>query len=1003
MSSTFSSVDATELTFREPNKIEHGIILSTSGTFNDTSFQLPPMQVKFDPNVSDNGAVKIATAVTDPALVEWLKSVDAQVVQQLVEHSQEWFNTKKPLTEAVAVDRYSGLLNAKNPKYDPLIKMKLNDKSKHKPTEIFRLLEDGKSVQQCDVGDVHQGDIVTVIVRLTGLFVGSTGMVFPQIVVDEMLVEGDGGDATSALYSDVDPTCFQYTEPKKLDKGGDVVFVQDRTSFTFPEKMLVKFTPNEPENEGQGKKVALELSDEAFARWIQAVDAHNIDTLVANSEAWFGAPATREVVESRYTPLYRQKDSYTPLLTVRLRPSGKKSPTDIRTHDPNTEEPVSADDSVIRQGAHVTVTANLMGMYIINKNVYPALNADAMVVHPVHGGDATSALYSDVDPTRFQYTEPKKLDKGGDVVFVQDRTSFTFPEKMLVKFTPNEPENEGQGKKVALELSDEAFARWIQAVDAHNIDTLVANSEAWFGAPATREVVESRYTPLYRQKDSYTPLLTVRLRPSGKKSPTDIRTHDPNTEEPVSADDSVIRQGAHVTVTANLMGMYIINKNVYPALNADAMVVHPVQGGDATSALYSDVDPTRFQYTEPKKLDKGGDVVFVQDRTSFTFPEKMLVKFTPNEPENEGQGKKVALELSDEAFARWIQAVDAHNIDTLVVNSEAWFGAPATREVVESRYTPLYRQKDSYTPLLTVRLRPSGKKSPTDIRTHDPNTEEPVSADDSVIRQGAHVTVTANLMGMYIINKNVYPALNADAMVVHPVHGGGDESLGAQIYTDVDPTCFQYTDLTAKDGIGMTFTRDRVSFTLPDKMLLKFTPREPERKGQHMKIALEVLDSELVEWLKRVDAHNLDMIVANAEQWFGRPISRDIAESRYTPLLRQKDAYTPLLGVRIMGIDRSAPTLLSMIHEDGGEEIPCDELALDQGVRISATVKYVGMCLINKMNFYPLLNAEKLVIHPNTNKRRKLNFAERGLTFVDKPEPVVTASVVASAIPVVPE
>lgn len=617
MSSTFSSVDATELTFREPNKIEHGIILSTSGTFNDTSFQLPPMQVKFDPNVSDNGAVKIATAVTDPALVEWLKSVDAQVVQQLVEHSQEWFNTKKPLTEAVAVDRYSGLLNAKNPKYDPLIKMKLNDKSKHKPTEIFRLLEDGKSVQHCDVGDVHQGDIVTVIVRLTGLFVGSTGMVFPQIVVDEMLVEGDGGDATSALYSEV--------------------------------------------------------------------------------------------------------------------------------------------------------------------------------------------------------------------------------------------------------------------------------------------------------------------------------------------------------------------------------------------------DPTRFQYTEPKKLDKGGDVVFVQDRTSFTFPEKMLVKFTPNEPENEGQGKKVALELSDEAFARWIQAVDAHNIDTLVANSEAWFGAPATREVVESRYTPLYRQKDSYTPLLTVRLRPSGKKSPTDIRTHDPNTEELVSADDSVIRQGVHVTVTANLMGMYIINKNVYPALNADAMVVHPVQGGGDESLGAQIYTDVDPTCFQYTDLTAKDGIGMTFTRDRVSFTLPDKMLLKFTPREPERKGQHMKIALEVLDSELVEWLKRVDAHNLDMIVANAEQWFGRPISRDIAESRYTPLLRQKDAYTPLLGVRIMGIDRSAPTLLSMIHEDGGEEIPCDELALDQGVRISATVKYVGMCLINKMNFYPLLNAEKLVIHPNTNKRRKLNFAERGLTFVDKPEPVVTASVVASAIPVVPE
>lgn len=615
MSSTFSTIDAARLAFREPTKIEHGVLLSTTDPFRDTSFQLPPMQVKFDPSPSDNGTIKIATAVTDPALTEWLNAVDARVVQQLVLNSQEWFKSNKPLTEAVAMDKYSGILNTKNPKYDPLMKMKLSDKSKHKPTEVFRLREDGKSVEECAIGDVRRGDTVTAIVRLTGLFVGSTGTVFPQISVDEMLVEGGGGDDAKA-YAHVDPTHFQYTDPKKLEKGGEVVFVQGRAPFTLPENSLVKFTPHEPENEGQGKKVAIELSDGAFARWVQALDAHNIDTLVANSEAWFGAPVSREVVESRYTPLYRKKDAYAPLLYVRLRPIGKGSPTRICALDPDTDERVPADDSTIRQGVGVTVTANLMGMYIINKNVYPTLNAEEVVVHPAHGS-----------------------------------------------------------------------------------------------------------------------------------------------------------------------------------------------GPDAT--------------------------------------------------------------------------------------------VPA--------------------------------------------------------------------------------------------------------YADVDPACFQYTDLTQREGIGMTFARGHSSFTLPHKMLLKFAPREPERKGQPKRISLEVADDELAKWLKCVDAHNVDMIVANGEKWFGRPISRDIAESRYNPLFRQKDSYAPLLGLRVMGADRRAPTTLSMVHEDGDEEIPCDELALDQGVRVSATVKYVGMCLINKSNFYPMLNAEKLVIHPNTNKlKRKFNFEERGLTVV-KPESMTAVTPLSSAIPAATE
>ena len=231
---SFSSIDPNELTFREPTKIEHGIILSTDGTFRDTTFQLPPMSVRFEPNPTANGAIKITTEVTNTELIEWLKRVDAQVIQQLVTNSQEWFKSKKPLTEAVAKDKYSGLHNVKDPKYNPLMKLKLNDKSKRTPTDVFRMREDGKSVEQCDVKDVCCGDTVTAIARLTGLFVGTTGMVFPQISVDEMLVESGNRVLTTTLpYSEVDPARFQYTDPKKLDKGGEVVFMEERISIAL--------------------------------------------------------------------------------------------------------------------------------------------------------------------------------------------------------------------------------------------------------------------------------------------------------------------------------------------------------------------------------------------------------------------------------------------------------------------------------------------------------------------------------------------------------------------------------------------------------------------------------------------------------------------------------------------------------------------------------------------------------------------------------------------------
>ena len=573
MATHFSDIDSAALSFNAPSNIKHGAILNTKDTFRALPFQLPPMKVKFGPAVDDYGGVKLTLDVTDPDLKSKIKDLDNRTVDEMVEHSETWF--KKKLSKEIATDRFSGLLNDSNPKYNPLMKVKLNSKDHRSPTEVYKLNDDGKTVQLCSVQDVREGDTVTVIVKFTGLFVGTNGKVYAQLVADEMLVEGGDEVADIKPYTEVDPTIIQYKDPIKMDNGGSIIYTQHPVKFTLPE-MTVQFPVREPERENQCKKIPLNMDDTLLQELCKKIDNHNIDTVVNINEQLFGSTISREVAESRYTPIFKQNNPmYPPLLNVRLVPDTKKSSTVFVTQKDDTGEQSPCADTDIAQGMRVTVDASIMGLCVINKNVYPMINATKVIVHMRDDFSGEPRSYAEVDPTTFQYEVPRKMDNGVIMIFPKNRTKFVLP-KMVVKFPMREPEREGQCKKMPVEVDDDGVSSWFQALDEHNRDTLVQNGEKWINRPISREMAEEFYNPVLKQSNPmYSPLVSIRLRPESKSKPTVINvTTDDKDGECVACDDSQILQDVFVTVTASIAGMCIINKNVYPMIDAEVVTVH---------------------------------------------------------------------------------------------------------------------------------------------------------------------------------------------------------------------------------------------------------------------------------------------------------------------------------------------------------------------------------------------------------------------------------------------
>ena len=144
----------------------------------------------------------------------------------------------------------------------------------------------------------------------------------------------------------------------------------------------------------------------------------------------------------------------------------------------------------------------------------------------------------------------------------------------------------------------------------------------------------------------------------------------------------------------------------------------------------------------------------------------------------------------------------------------------------------------------------------------------------------------------------------------------------------------------------------------------------------------------------------MDTLVKNSEELFKRPIERGIMEGKYRGLYRKNNSnFDPLMTVRVRGADKTSPTALFMTQEDGaGDEIPCDEHMLKTGVMVSATVSLMGMCIRDKQIF-PLINAVKLVIRSNSNKRRRFNWQQLGLSIETKPETAIdTTSLTTSTL-----
>ena len=113
-------------------------------------------------------------------------------------------------------------------------------------------------------------------------------------------------------------------------------------------------------------------------------------------------------------------------------------------------------------------------------------------------------------------------------------------------------------------------------------------------------------------------------------------------------------------------------------------------------------------------------------------------------------------------------------------------------------------------------------------------------------------------------------------------------------------------------------------------------------------------------------------------RWCGKELTREVVESRYMGVLRQKGQWPHTMPVRLLDDARTnMPTIIVKRDRDTDQETECDVDEIERDSRVCVKVVYSRIACISK-KFYPFVDARSVVLQPKAMKR-KFNFV------LDKP------------------
>lgn len=200
---SWDQFDYKSVVYKDPVKNNMGgmnaYIDTSSSDASNPKFQLPRSRIPFglDKNEkSESTRYNLEISLDNPKFVEWIQSFDDQTMTHASKHSETWFGKKieKNIMEQMEIFRLSA--QAKNPKYNPLMRLKVATQGAKIPKVFVQKEVDGKTKYvPGDLTDVVKGSWCTPIVDVSGIWMISKKGFGVTYLVSHILVEKPDDEA----------------------------------------------------------------------------------------------------------------------------------------------------------------------------------------------------------------------------------------------------------------------------------------------------------------------------------------------------------------------------------------------------------------------------------------------------------------------------------------------------------------------------------------------------------------------------------------------------------------------------------------------------------------------------------------------------------------------------------------------------------------------------------------------------------------------------------------
>ncbi len=175
---TYKEIDVSSFHYQEPRRNSNGgmnlYINENENSKTSPIFQLEQMVAKFGTNAPQEGSQStrrnMECAVTSKELLEFIRRLDEQNIQEVAKNSQLYF--KKEMSQEVLAQTLYRWSAAPHEKYDPLLRIKIATEGRN-PTKVYRVVSQEGQELQCEDGnweDIEAWSKVVPIVQVGGLW-----------------------------------------------------------------------------------------------------------------------------------------------------------------------------------------------------------------------------------------------------------------------------------------------------------------------------------------------------------------------------------------------------------------------------------------------------------------------------------------------------------------------------------------------------------------------------------------------------------------------------------------------------------------------------------------------------------------------------------------------------------------------------------------------------------------------------------------------------------------